>query len=447
MIEYEEDWVVKLLFHSKGSVALRAICWTLPSTILCVFVTYMSDDEQADANNDLAPAGSNLGQAYAEAGLDVITDRKKSQIWLAVAGMLVLLLGFRTTQALSRFWEGTSLMHQMRGEWFDSASCLVTFTSLAVETKPAQVRAFRHTIVRLMSLCHGSALEEIADSDFKVNMLDMNGVAPDTLLHLKTCKEKYGFNRVELILHIVQTFITKALDDGVLKIPPPILTRVFQTLSRGYVSLLNAKKITDTRFPFPYAQLISGLLVVHMLLVPVMLGVLLKNQIWAPIFTTMAIFGLFSLNFVACQLENPFGRDDNDLPMARFQSEMNSSLLMLLHSRADHVAGVGPRCIREFKRLEKSMSRRRVSPSPATSRLSEFERYDWGSVESVPLSKRVTSVVEGGSDQVVGDIMVQELAATMSEFTRVLDTWTQVVEGQVGDLQDSLSSLKACCCN
>ena len=31
----------------------------------------------------------------------------------------------------------------------------------------------------------------------------------------------------------------EALDDGVLKIPPPILSRVYQTISRGFVNLLN----------------------------------------------------------------------------------------------------------------------------------------------------------------------------------------------------------------
>ena len=27
---------------------------------------------------------------------------------------------------MARFWEGTGLLHQMRGEWFDAVSCCVT---------------------------------------------------------------------------------------------------------------------------------------------------------------------------------------------------------------------------------------------------------------------------------------------------------------------------------
>merc|ERR1719478_777349 len=127
-----------------------------------------------------------------------------------------------------------------------------------------------------MSLCHGSALEEIAGSDAEeCETIDSFGLDNQTLTHLKACKEEYHFNRVEVLLHLIQSLITKALDDGVLKIPPPILSRVYQTLSRGFVNLLNAKKIADTRFPFPYAQLIAILLFLHVLLTPMMISCLI----------------------------------------------------------------------------------------------------------------------------------------------------------------------------
>merc|ERR1719395_261348 len=105
-------------------------------------------------------------------------------------------------------------------------------------------------------------------------MIDPLGLDNATLKHLKLCKELHDFNRVEVILHLTQSIITKALDDGILKIPPPILSRVYQTLSRGFVNLLNAKKIADTRFPYPYAQLIAILLWMHILMTPLMISCL-----------------------------------------------------------------------------------------------------------------------------------------------------------------------------
>merc|ERR1712113_458875 len=152
-----------------------------------------------------------------------------------------------------------------------------------------------------MSLCHASALAEIADSESDtLECIDLFGIDPDTLRHLQECKTHLGFNRVEVLLHLTQTLITSAHTSGLLAIPPPILSRVYQTLSRGFVNLLNAKKITDTRFPFPYAQLISFLLLVHVLLTPIMISAILaESPTWATIFTFMPIFGMFYLNFVA----------------------------------------------------------------------------------------------------------------------------------------------------
>merc|ERR1712013_751487 len=115
------------------------------------------------------------------------------------------------------------LLHQMRGEWFDTVSNCVTFSISGKEQFPQEVMEFRHAIVRLMSLCHGSALEEIADNAIQLETIDILGLDTGTLRHLKECHEVYHFNKVEVMLHLVQSLITQAHDKGILKIPPPIL--------------------------------------------------------------------------------------------------------------------------------------------------------------------------------------------------------------------------------
>merc|ERR1712176_765428 len=139
------------------------------------------------------------------------------------------------------------------------------------------------------------------------------------------------------MLHLLQSLITKALDEGVLRIPPPICSRVYQTISRGFVNLLNAKKIVDTRFPFPYAQMIAFLMLLHVVFTPLVVSCLLTSKIVAVLYTFVPICGMFSLNYIAIELENPFGTDDNDLPVAHFQTEMNQCLLMLLHDNTDMI--------------------------------------------------------------------------------------------------------------
>merc|ERR1712032_808513 len=155
---------------------------------------------------------------------------------------------------------------------------------------------------------------------------------------------------------MIQTLITQALEDSILVIPPPILSRVYQTISRGFVNLLNAKKITDTRFPFPYAQLLAMFLLMHVILTPITVSNLVEHKMWSALFTFIPVFGMFALHHIAVELENPFGGDPNDLPLAHFQTEMNRCLLMLLVEGADHCPSVSKqRCVLDFAKLEKTI--------------------------------------------------------------------------------------------
>jgi hypothetical protein len=182
------------------------------------------------------------------------------------------------------------------------------------------------------------------------------GLSKDTLRHLKDCVENHGFNKVEVLLHMLQSCITDAHDHGILAVPPPILSRVYQTISRGYVNLLNTKKITDTKFPFPFVQVIAVLLLIHTILTPFMIATTVKSLVVAPVLTFVFVFGMFALNFISMELEDPFGEDDNDLPLAHFQAEMNNCLMMLLHHKNDMIAGVSSRCVMDFNKLKDAVS-------------------------------------------------------------------------------------------
>jgi len=194
-------------------------------------------------------------------------------------------------------------------------------------------------------------LEEISGMQTELATIDVHGLSLETLRHLKECVETHGFNKVEVLLHLIQSLITQAHNEGILKVPPPILSRVFQTCSRGYVNLLNTKKITDTKFPFPLAQTITFLLLVNTVLTPLVFSAMLTGQTSAILLTFMVLFGAYSLNFISIELEDPFGDDDNDLPLVHFQSEMNSCLLMLLHWNTDIIAQCSSTCIFDFNEL------------------------------------------------------------------------------------------------
>lgn len=337
MIDYEEDWMVALLFRVRGSLVPRACCFSIPSCMITIGILYWQDND--------AGRRESMG----------MFDLSSSQLWNCTTAMLTMLLAFRTRQGLMRFWQGTGLLHQMRGEWFDTVSNCVTFSISAKKRFPEEVQNFRHALVRLMSRCHGSALEEIAENSIVLQAIDTYGLDNGTLNHLRFCHEVHHFNKVEVMLHLVQSLITNAHDSGIMNIPPPILSRVYQTISRGFVNLLNAKKITDTRFPFPYVQLIATLLLTQTILTPLMMCSIIRSKILATAMTMIIITGMFSLNFISVELENPFGTDDNDLPMEHFQDEMNLCLLMLLHEHTDMIPSISHECITDFPSLISSM--------------------------------------------------------------------------------------------
>lgn len=369
MIEYTIEGYVptfRLLLQKEGSVIPRALLSSLPSGCAAVIIILMGDGVNEKTGTDSLNA---------------------SQLWAAMAAVLMFMVGFRTNKAYSRFWDGTTLLHQMWGEWFDAVSCLVAFSSTAKKSKPVEVADFRHTLIRLMSLLHGSALEEIgqvADDPEGYPIIDLGGLDQTTLQYLKDCKfEKHmNFNRVEVLIHMIQTLVVSAQESGVLKIPPPIISRVFQTLSRGQVNLANCKKITFTLFPFPYAQLISCLLIVFSVATPCIMASILDHPILAFWCSLIPVFGVWSLNYVAQELEIPFGDDENDLPMLDFQHHMNTSMLMLCRKEVDIVPVTSSVCDMDYDSMMQKISTKRplhfLSDGPRPSFLLSEPKDDAG---------------------------------------------------------------------
>jgi len=363
MIEYSNDILVRnggVFFRWDGSVIPAALVVAVPSSILAALLVYFSNEVEGGKE-----IRDNIG----------VDQVKASQLWAALTGTLVFLIGFRTNKAYQRFWDGTTLLHQMWGEWFDAASCLFAFSHLSRNAHLEKVQCFRHTLIRLMSLCHGSALEEIslqADANEGYPCLDLGGLDLESLTWLMKCKQDTSlkFNRVEVIIHMIQVLIVENQDNGVLKIPPPILSRVFQTISRGQVNLANCKKITATLFPFPYAQLITIGLMIFSLLTPIAMSSILQQAHWAFLYNMVPVFGLVALNLVACELEMPFGGDANDLPLEEFQEHMNNSMLMLIRDESDLAPKITKLCKMEYAGIKDATSKKR--PKDIIAELGEF---------------------------------------------------------------------------
>lgn len=281
---------------------------------------------------------------------------QNKEAWSGFTALVGFLIVFRTSQAYSRFWEGCTAIHKMRAEWYDAAVALIAFCSHS-RAAPEMIQDFQHTLIRLTSMLMAAALGELEDKDLteqnrcchrvdisnlQYEIIDARGIDSESLTAVKQSE-----SRVELIFTWIQVLIVEQINTGVLSIPPPILSRAFQELSNGMVAYTEATKIGNIPFPFPYAQTCDCLLVIHWLCIPVIIAMWVKSPYWAALFSFIQVFILWSLNFIAVEIDNPFGLDSNDINGRDFQMEMNRDLLILVHPITQRAPSLEDTAIRD----------------------------------------------------------------------------------------------------
>lgn len=255
-----------------------------------------------------------------------------STAWTGFSSLVGFLVVFRTSEAYSRFWSGCTATHHMRAEWADAAVSLMAMCKFST-AEESSILNFKHLAIRLFSLLHAMALGEIEDGAeaggvmaHDLELIDPCGLDKESWKCLARCQ-----NKTTLVFSWLMSLIVDNIKTGVLSIPPPILSRVFQELANGMVQLHEARKISNVPFPFPYAQTCDALLFLHWMITPVVTAQSTSTAWAAACFGFVQVFILWSLNNIAVEIEHPFGDDANDLDANEMQLEMNMSLLLVLH--------------------------------------------------------------------------------------------------------------------
>jgi putative membrane protein len=312
MITYDAGkWHISFAFTKKGSVIPRSFMWGMPALLLTLVI-------------HIVTSHFTFFQGYPED-----TDAL-SQGWAGYNFVLGFLLVFRTQQGYARFWEGATLIERVRGMWFNAMSSLFAFTSTDPE-RLVDVRCFQHATVRLASLLFCTSLKEVSDANFDFNVLDTHGLDPHALQYLHDQVE-----RPEIVLQWIQRFVVSNGQAGLINVPAPILTRVFQELGQGITEVRGMMKIKKVLFPFPYAQVLSTLLIVHVVATPIVCARIFRAYSWSLLLAFLNVSLFWCINYIAGELENPFGSDANDLPLTDYCESMNVSLSRLLDPRVQN---------------------------------------------------------------------------------------------------------------
>lgn len=319
MLDYDTGtWGVAFAFTCEGSVIPKALTWAIPAMFFSVFLWWITCSW--DITTQLFDGGG------------LVAELNISQVWAGYNFLIGFLLTFRTGKAYSRWWEGAGLLMQARGEWFNAFSTLMAFSVPAKATRASEVDRFQKMVATLMSHLFCAALNTVSQMEDCFEVINLAQINENSIEFLSQQEDK-----VELILGWIQLAIVEGVETGTLKMAPPLITRIYQELSRGVVNINEVRKISTFLFPFPYAQLTTVVLLIHTVFTPVFTVVLLKQWYWVGTYTFLSVFAFWSLNYVATELECPFGDDENDLPLIDMSENFNRHLLMALEPEAQEV--------------------------------------------------------------------------------------------------------------
>jgi len=311
MIHYDGGaYGILLLLRCKGSVFAKGVRMSLPSSLFAI--------------------GSNFFWKYcAASGVtpDSSSATEFNLIWSGYTFILGFLIVFRSQLAYSRFWEGAVCLSKVQATWTNAVSNLVAFSSRSEAMKP-KVQEFQEHLSTLMSMLFCESLREVMPGDGESDVLETlsaKGIDAANLRFLDSCPDKSV-----VILQWVQRLIVEADDDKTIDIAPPILSRVFQELSNGVVTMKQASNVAEVQLPFPYSQLVAGLIVLHTILTPIVAGYVINSWWNSAMLTFFVMQSIWCLQITAIEIDQPFGQDPNDLPVVDMMNDFNRHLVLFL---------------------------------------------------------------------------------------------------------------------
>ena len=202
-------------------------------------------------------------------------------------------LVFRLNQSLTRYWEARTAAQNAAAKWMDGALMALAFDDEEEgdkkETK--ECAAFARTVAHLASLLHAVALHTLRGDSTLASLVERDaqaviaagsdvaaGAQPKLVLCDFAPEASHRFaarnpihvlggvhpaearrlqltaERVHMVLSWIHRLLVRRRKAGGLAHDAPIVSRIYQVLSDGNLWYLNALKVVDTPFPFPYAQ-------------------------------------------------------------------------------------------------------------------------------------------------------------------------------------------------
>lgn len=217
---------------------------------------------------------------------------------------LSLLLVFRTNTAYDRWWEGRKLW----GGLVNSSRNLAIKLHAILPKEEKEHREFFRKIIP----AYATVLREHLHAES--TRLALDEVVHPELASLT--KDKHGPNQVARILHnrVLKLHQQKTITGEQLLFLNPELT--------SFTDICGAcERIKNTPIPFSYSSFIKKFIFLYIMTLPFgyvqALGYLVVPVV------SLVFYVLASLEVIAEEIEDPFGRDPNDLPMHKIADNID----------------------------------------------------------------------------------------------------------------------------
>ncbi len=233
---------------------------------------------------------------------------KLTQVYSLIGFVISLLLVFRTNTAYDRWWEG-------RKQW------------------GALVNDTRNLASKLAVL-----LSDVNDKAYFQRMIPNFIFATRDQLRGGAIFENYDLTNEEILdfrdkVHIPLEFSNKMFERIVkLKREGQIDGNELFVLDKNLNALLDSlgacERIKNTPIPYSYSLFIKKFIFIYVTTLP--LAFVTNFGYYSALIATYVFYVLVSMEVLAEEIENPFGLDDNDLPLDTISSNIKRNVVQVL---------------------------------------------------------------------------------------------------------------------
>lgn len=245
--------------------------------------------------------------SYIHIELKWVSFRSTTVMHSLVGFVISLLLVFRTNTAYDRWWEGRRLFGDLTN---NSKSLLMKLNACIPAEQEELKNAFRILIGN-----YAVALKNHLRGGFEEEELEEH-----PRLRISELKEARNVpERIVKQLHLEMEMLCRENIITEKKLVP------LNDELRSFVNVAGAcERIKKTPIPYSYSSFIKRMIFIYVVTLP--LG-LIADLKWAAIPIVLFIFYAFaSLELIAEEIEDPFGHEDNDLPIDGIVGSLKESL-------------------------------------------------------------------------------------------------------------------------